>query len=55
FNTAYGLALFGGAAVMGWLYGRNQIGAILAFTCATEAVAILLYFRMNRLVKASRS
>ena len=54
FNTAYGLALFGGAAVMGWLYDRNQIGVILAFTCATEAVAVLLYFRMNRLVKASR-
>ncbi|HBC92709.1 MAG TPA: MFS transporter [Pelotomaculum sp.] len=54
FNTAYGLALFGGAALMGWLYDLNQIGMIWAFTGATEAIAILLYFRMNRMVKTNQ-
>ncbi len=54
FNTAYGLALFGASALMGWLYGLNRIGIIMAFACVTEIIAILLYFRMNRMVKASR-
>mgnify|MGYP001016892922 CR=1 FL=1 len=54
FNTAYGLALFGGSALMGWLYGRNQIGMIMAFAVVAELAALLLYFRMNRMVKTSR-
>lgn len=54
FNTAYGLALFGGSALMGWLYDMNQIGMIMVFAGVAEAVAVLFYFRINRLVKASR-
>lgn len=54
FNTAYGLALFGGSTLMGWLYGRNQIGIIMAFAVVAELAAILLYFRMNPMVKTNR-
>lgn len=54
FNTAYGLALFGGAALMGWLYDLEQTGVIMAFAAVAEAVAMLLYVRMHRMVKASR-
>ena len=55
FNTAYGLALFGGSALMGWLYDLNQIGMIMAFTVASEAIAVLLYFRMSRMVRIKRT
>jgi len=53
FNTGYGLALLIGSAVMGWLYDLNQPGIIMAFTCVAEAVAVFLYFKMIRMVKAS--
>jgi len=49
FNASYGLALLGGAAVMGLLYDRNSIGAIAALTCVAEAVALILFVRMRRL------
>ncbi|HWR23517.1 MAG TPA: MFS transporter [Feifaniaceae bacterium] len=51
FNTAYGLALFGGSALMGWLYDLDKTWMIMGFTVLAEAAAILLYFRMNRMVK----
>jgi len=53
FNAAYGLALLGGSAMMGWMYDRQRLGMIIALTCVVEAVAIALYFRMNRMVKTS--
>jgi len=53
FNASYGLALLGGAALMGLLYDRNMIGIIIAFTCITELIAIILYFKMNNMVKNS--
>lgn len=46
FNTFYGLALFGGAAIMGWLYDMGQLRAIMALSCLAEAVAILLFKRL---------
>jgi MFS family permease len=49
FNTGYGLALFGGAALMGLLYDLNQTGLIIWLTCVTEAVALLLYFKIRRM------
>ena len=55
FNTAYGLALFGGSALMGWLYDMNQTGMIMAFTSLVEVIAILLYFKMSRIVRTSQS
>lgn len=51
FNTSYGLALLGGAALMGLFYDMNKIGVIIAFTCATECIAIILYFKMNKMIK----
>lgn len=54
FNTSYGLALLGGAALMGWLYDLNHIGIIVVFTCVTEVIAILLYLKMNHMVRTSR-
>lgn len=51
FNTSYGLALLGGAALMGLFYDMNKIGVIIAFTCATELIAIILYFKMNKMIK----
>ncbi|MDF9410011.1 MAG: Major Facilitator Superfamily protein [Pelotomaculum sp. PtaB.Bin013] len=53
FNTSYGLALLGGAALMGLLYDMNKIGFIIAFTCGIELIAIILYFKMNNMVKNS--
>lgn len=53
FNTSYGLALLGGATLMGLLYDMNEIGTIIAFTCVTELIAIVLYFKMNNMVKNS--
>jgi MFS family permease len=53
FNTSYGLALLGGAALMGLLYDMNRIGIIIAFTCAVELIAIILYIKMNNMIKNS--
>lgn len=53
FNTSYGLGLLGGAALMGLLYDMNMIGIIIAFTCVTELIAIILYFKMSNMVKNS--
>lgn len=52
FNTVYGLALLGGSSLMGWLYDLNQIGMMIALTCVAEAIALILYFRMNAIVKS---
>lgn len=54
FNTAYGLALFGGSALMGWVYDLNQTGIIITFTGVSEVIAVLFYFMMNRMVKTSQ-
>jgi MFS family permease len=50
FNTFYGLALFGGAAIMGWLYDRGQLHAIMGLSCLAEAAAVVLFVRMKRLI-----
>ncbi|MDW7670520.1 MAG: MFS transporter [Bacillota bacterium] len=54
FNTGYGLALFGGASLMGLLYEWNQIGMIMAFTFAAELAAIFFYANMRRMIRNSR-
>jgi len=54
FNTGYGLALFIGSALMGWLYDLNQTGMIMAFICVAEAIAVFLYFKMIHMVRSSR-
>lgn len=54
FNTAYGLALLGGAALMGWLYDLDQAGLIVAFVGAAEIIALLIYVGMRRMVRTGR-
>lgn len=54
FNTGYGLALFIGSALMGWLYDRNQTGMIMAFTCVAEVIAVFLYFKMIHIVRTGK-
>lgn len=53
FNTSYGLALLGGAALMGLLYDMDRIGLIIAFTCVVELIAISLYIKMNHMIRNS--
>ena len=36
---------------MGWLYDLNRTGIIIAFAGVAELAAILLYFRMDRMVR----
>jgi MFS family permease len=54
FNTGYGLALLIGSALMGWLYDLSQRGIIIAFTCVVEAIAVFLYIKMIRTVRAGK-
>lgn len=51
FNAAYGLALLGGAALMGLFYDMNQTGWIFAFALMAETAAIVLFIKMNRMIK----
>jgi MFS family permease len=51
FNSAYGFALLGGSALMGWFYDLNQVGLIIGFTCIAEVISILMYFKMRRMIK----
>lgn len=53
FNTAYGLALLGGASLMGLFYDLGRSGFILSFTLTAELIALLLYQKIHRLIKAS--
>jgi MFS family permease len=55
FNTSYGLALMGGAGLMGLLYDNSLIGAIILFTTVSEVIAAILYFRMNSMVKKNNA
>ena len=53
FNTSYGLALLGGSALMGLFYDINKIRVIIGFTWVVEFIAIILYFKMNSIIKNS--
>lgn len=54
FNTGYGLALLVGSSLTGWLYDLDKIGTIIAFTCVVEAIAVFLYIKMIRTVRAGK-
>lgn len=54
FNTSYGLALLSGSSLMGLLYDMNKLGIIIVFTCVTEVIALLLYFKMNHMIRTSQ-
>lgn len=53
FNSAYGLALLGGSSLMGKFYDLGRLDVITVLTCAAEAVAVVLYFVMHRMVGRS--
>ncbi len=50
FNTAYGVCMFIGASVMGWLYEIN-ITYILVFSVVAEVIALILFMYIMRTVK----
>ena len=51
FNTAYGLALLGGSSLMGFLYDKDMIVTIITIAILFEMIALLLYYKMNKMVK----
>lgn len=55
FNTAYGLALLIGSALMGWLYDRGQVDLIIVFALAAEAIAVWLFYKMRRTAQADKA
>jgi len=52
FNAAYGLALLGGAALMGLLYDLQRVDVLIALACAAELGALALYWKMNTMVRS---
>ena len=52
FNTLYGLALLGGAALMGLLYEKNMIDSIRIMTVISEIIAGLVFVKMIHLSKS---
>jgi MFS family permease len=46
YNAAYGLALFGGASLFGYLYDQHMIPLIQGITVVAEIVAVILFVRM---------
>ncbi len=51
FNAAYGLALLGGSSLMGFLYDKGMTGTIIIIAIAFEMVALILYHKMNKMIK----
>jgi MFS family permease len=51
FNAAYGLALLGGSSIMGFLYDKGMTGAIIIIAIVFEMVALMLYYKMNKMIK----
>ena len=51
FNSAYGLALLAGAALMGVFYDLKSIQLIIAYTVVMEIIAIVIYLNMNKAIK----
>ncbi|MGI6725298.1 MAG: MFS transporter [Christensenellales bacterium] len=52
FNSAYGLALLAGSALMGLLYDMKLTKLIVAFTAVAEIIAIALYVKMNHAIRS---
>ncbi len=51
FNTAYGLALLAGAALMGLFYDMKSTQSIIAYTVLMEIIAVAIYMKMNSVIK----
>lgn len=48
FNTGYGLALFLGATITGYLYDKNLNSVILIMTAVCEIIAAIIFIKMKR-------
>lgn len=48
FNLVYGVAWFGGSALMGWMYGRS-LGWLIAFSVIAQLLALPFFAWSNRL------
>lgn len=48
FNTGYGLALFLGATITGYLYDKNLNTVILIMTVVCEIIAMAIFIKMKR-------
>lgn len=48
FNTGYGLALFLGATITGYLYDKNLSSVILIMTVVCEIIAAIIFIKMKR-------
>lgn len=48
FNTGYGLALFLGATITGYLYDKNLNSTILIMTVVCEIIAAIIFIKMKR-------
>ena len=48
FNTGYGLALFLGATITGYLYDKNLNTVILIMTVLCEIIAAIIFIKMKR-------
>jgi len=51
FNAAYGLALLGGSSLMGFLYDKGSISTIAFIVALFEIIALMLYYKMNKMIK----
>lgn len=51
FNTFYGLALLGGAALMGYLYDHHMLTLISVITAVSECIAIGWYLKLRHTVR----
>lgn len=52
FNTTYGLALFCGAALMGWLYNAERIDLIIYLSLAAEIIAVAFFIAIRKHIRS---
>lgn len=51
FNASYGLALFAGAALMGWFYDLGRLDWITGFVLASEVIALVFFMKLRTAAK----
>lgn len=52
FNSAYGLALLTGSALMGVFYDMESINLIIGYTVVVEVIAMAIYLYMHKTIKS---
>ncbi|MGI6744000.1 MAG: MFS transporter [Eubacteriales bacterium] len=55
FNSAYGLALLSGSALMGLFYDLKLTPLIIAFSVAAEIIAVVIFLNINKTIRATDS